>query len=133
MDARGLAHRAVHLDDLARAGPLVQPVDVLGHDGPHQAALFELGEGAVPVVRLRVRERFEPACVALPDSRRIAAERVDVRDLGRVALRQMPSADRKSGIPDSVLMPAPVEHDARLPLLDQLSKTGDAHVEILNG
>ena len=40
VDALGLAHRAVHLDDLARAGALRETVDVLGHDGPHRGRVF---------------------------------------------------------------------------------------------
>ena len=31
---------------------------------------------------------------------------------------QMPPAERKSGIPDSVLMPAPVSDDARAPAFE---------------
>jgi len=48
----------VHLDDLTGAGTLVEAIDVLGHDGADPAALFELGDGAVAVVRLGLRERL---------------------------------------------------------------------------
>ena len=64
-----------------------------------EAASSELGEGSVPVVRLRVRERVEPERVELPDPRRIAAEHVDVRDLGRAVLR--PDALQPTGSPGS--------------------------------
>ena len=50
------ADRAVHLDQRAGARALVQPVDVLRDHGLHPAAVLELGERAVAVVRLRVAE-----------------------------------------------------------------------------
>ena len=60
VDAFGLPQRAVHLDDVARAGALVQAVDVLRDHRADPATLLELGEGAVPVVRVRLAERIEP-------------------------------------------------------------------------
>src|SRR3712207_7618396 len=41
------ADRAVHLDHVPAAGPLVQPVDVLGHDGAQQPEPLQLGERAI--------------------------------------------------------------------------------------
>ena len=109
MDALGLAQRTVHLDHAARAGALMQAVDVLGDDRTDPAALLELGEGAVTIVGLRAgsvvgkaadarprrapeapwgrRERIEPERVELPDPRRVSPECVDGRDLGRVVPR----------------------------------------------
>ena len=101
MNAFGLPQRAVHLDDLARAGALMQAVDVLGHHGADPATLLELGEGAVPVVRLRLREHVKPERVELPNPHGIAAERIDARDLGRVVLR--PDASRRAEVRDSRL------------------------------
>ena len=54
VEAARRADRAVHLDERARAGALVQPVDVLRDHRAHPAALLELGERAVAVVRLGV-------------------------------------------------------------------------------
>ena len=77
----------MHLDDLLRAGTLVEAVDVLRHDRADPAALLELRDCAVPVVRLRLREHREPVLVEFPHARGIAPERVDVTDLVRIELR----------------------------------------------
>jgi hypothetical protein len=42
----------VHLDDVGRAGPLVQPVDVLGHDRYEAAGLIEVDKSTVPGIGL---------------------------------------------------------------------------------
>ena len=44
--------RAVHLDHVAASGALVQPVDVLRHDGLEEPEPLELGERRVNAVRL---------------------------------------------------------------------------------
>ena len=98
-DAFGLAQRAVHLDDVARAGALVQAVDVLRDHRADPASLLELGERAVPVVRLGLAERIEPKRIELPDPRGIAAERLDVRDLHRVVPR--PDASGRAEVRES--------------------------------
>ena len=87
MQALGLAQRAVHLDDFARAGALVETVDVLRDHGADPALLLELGESAVAVVRFRPGKRLEPEGVELSDPRRVSPECVDGRDLGRVVPR----------------------------------------------
>jgi hypothetical protein len=56
VDALGLAQRAVHLDDLARACSPVQPVDVLRDHCTDPALLLEFGQSAVPVVGLGLGE-----------------------------------------------------------------------------
>ena len=50
--ADAAVERAVHLDQLLAAGACVQPVDVLGDDGLHDAAALELGHGLVGGVGL---------------------------------------------------------------------------------
>src|SRR5437899_3707287 len=66
MDALGLAQRTVHLDHAARAGALMQAVDVLGDDRTDPAALLELGEGAVTIVGLRAGSVVGKAADARP-------------------------------------------------------------------
>src|SRR5690349_3042829 len=53
-------HRAVDLDDLvgARAGLLMQAVDVLRDDRDQPTGPFEVDEGRVPAVRLRRPRRM---------------------------------------------------------------------------
>ena len=55
--ARASLDAAVHLDQLARARPAVQHVDVLRDDGVERAAPLELDQRAVRAVRLLVLER----------------------------------------------------------------------------
>src|SRR5690348_2069128 len=132
MKALGLTQRAVHLDDLERAGPLVQAVHVLRDDGLDPALLLELGQRAVPVVRLHTRARVYPKCVELPDAGGVATECVDVRNLEGVV--PLPDAARRPEVRDPRLGAdaGAREHDAGLPPPHQLFETADAHVEILN-
>ena len=92
--ARG-ADRAVHLDHVPRAGPLVQAVDVLRDHRLHEPGPLELGERGVAGVRLARGEHLEAQRVELPDRSRVAPPGVDVRDLERVVLR--PDAPRRCG------------------------------------
>ena len=103
------ADRAVHLDDVSASRPAVQRVDVLGHDRLDEAPPLELGEREVPRVRLRGEQRADPAPVEAPHALGIATERLDRGDLERVDLRPDPAVgERKSGMPLSVEIPAPV-------------------------
>ena len=122
--ARG-GDRAVHLDHVARAGTLVQAVDVLGDHRLEQARALEGGERQMAGVRLDVGEHAETAAVELPGARRVEPEAVDRRDLVRVVLGPDPgrapevrhaalgarcrrrSARRTAGSPRSVLRPSP--------------------------
>jgi hypothetical protein len=112
----------VHLDDLLRAGPLVERVDVLCDDGCHEAAPLELGERQVRGVRARVREGAQAAGVEVPDRLRVAEERVDRRHLHRVVLG--PDAGRRAEVGDPAFRadPGPGEDDARLPLTNEVGE-----------
>ena len=115
------------LDDLARARPLVEAVDVLRHDGADPAVLVELGEGTVAFVRLGPGERLEPEGVELPDPCRIPAERVDVRHLERVVPRPDPLRRAEVRDPRLGADAGAGEDDARLPAFKQLGEPRDAH------
>ena len=108
MDALRLAQRSVHLDDLARTGAGMEIVHVLGHDCAHETGGLEPRECVVPVVRLGAREDVEAQRVELhtrSGSRRNAS--MCATSNGSYCA-QIPSRERKSGIPDSVEIPAPV-------------------------
>ena len=58
--ADDLGQAAVQLGDVAAAGGLVQPVDVLGDDRPEDATALQVGDGVVGGVRLGVANRCQP-------------------------------------------------------------------------
>ena len=111
-EALDRVHGAVDLDDALgrRARGLVQPVDVLGDERVQRGAPLELGERAVAGVGLAA-EQLALGAVAphLPAVLGVGHVVLDRRRLlGRGSLVHMPFGPRKSGMPDSVEMPAPV-------------------------
>jgi hypothetical protein len=74
----------VHLDQLARARPTVEHVDVLGDHRVQQAPLLHRHERAVGAVGELVAERREALAVEAPEAHRIIAKCVDMGDLHRV-------------------------------------------------
>src|SRR5581483_6503579 len=93
--------RAVHLDDVARAGGGMETVDVLRHDRMHEPLRLERGERLVRGVRPRVAEDVEPQRVELPHALRVPAEGVDRRHLVRV--EALPDAVRAAEVRDPAL------------------------------
>src|SRR5262249_53855075 len=114
--------RAVHLDHLLRTGPLVQPVDVLGHDRLNQATPLELRQREMTGVRLGVGEDAHPQRVELPDLVGVAPERVDGRVLHRVVLRPDSAAGPEVGNAALGADPRAGQDDARLALAQQLDE-----------
>ena len=108
-----LAHVAVDLDDLLGRRPrrVVQAVDVLGHERVQAGAPLELGERDVAGVGLGVphaaRQPVLPRRAADARGRRgsTGSSRSSRR---RDSSSRRPCGPRKSGMPDSVEMPAPV-------------------------
>jgi hypothetical protein len=124
----------VHLHELARAGALVQEVDVLRDDGAHEAARLELRQCAMRVVRLGLSERAVAQRVEGPDLFRIGVESVDRRVLHRVVLR--PDSGRRAEVGNAALgrHASAGEDDARLADPDQRrERRGVAHVPSVGG
>ena len=71
LDAAEAVHRPVQLDDVGRAGALVQPVDVLGDHDDARQHLLELGDRVVAGVGLGRRSHAEPVLVPAPDEGRV--------------------------------------------------------------
>ena len=113
-----VARGAVDLDDARRvgAGLLVQPVDVLGHQRVEAAAALEVDQGPVAGVGLasptwaRSAGSARSAGAARGRTRRPAAS-PSSRPRGSWSTR--PAGPRKSGMPESVEMPAPVSTTTR--------------------
>ena len=80
----------MHLDDVPRAGALVQQVDVLRDDRPDEPAPLELGERHVRRVRLGLAEHGEARRVEAPDLLGVAPEGAERRVLARVELGPHP-------------------------------------------
>ena len=120
-----MGDRAVHLDQVLRPGPLVQPVDVLGDHRVEQPGPLELDERGVRAVRLLVPERLEALAVEAPEPLRVAAEGVDVGDLHRIDVGPQPGS-RRAEIGDSRRHRDPgagQRHD-RVGLADQAREPG---------
>jgi hypothetical protein len=117
----------VYLDDLAAARPLVQKVDVLGDDRVHEAAPLQLGECAVGIVRLGVRQHREAWRVEAPHLRGIGAERLERAVLQRIELR--PDSGGRPEVRDTALgrNPGAGEHDARPARFDQRRQLRHRH------
>jgi hypothetical protein len=97
------------------AGGLVQPVDVLGDEGVQTTSALELVHQLVPPVRLGgPHRRVEPVEPGRTAHLRVGEVVLDVRRLlgGRVAGPD-PFRAAKSGMPESVEMPAPVSTTIR--------------------
>ena len=96
--------------DARRPGGEVQPVDVLGDERVHRRLLLQLRDRAVAGVRLRLPDLAAQPVLPreLPDLgvRDVVLERRGL--LRRGVLRPDPCGPRKSGMPDSVEIPAPV-------------------------
>jgi hypothetical protein len=76
----------VDLDHTLGTGLGVEGVDVLGDHRLQEAAPLELRQRLVGPVRLHVGKHLQALAVEAPETGRIAAEGVDVRDLHRVDL-----------------------------------------------
>ena len=88
--------RPVDLDELARARPAVEHVDVLGDDRVEVAAALELDQRAVGAVGLLALERLEAVAVEVPEALGVRAPGVDVGHRHRVDVLPQPGA-RASG------------------------------------
>ena len=105
-------HRAVDLDHQldVGAGLLVQAVDVLGDDGVQLAPALQLDDRVVATVRLGpppgIGSAVAPGLPADVGIGEVVLERR--RLLGAGFLVQTPCGPRKSGMPESVEIPAPV-------------------------
>ena len=116
--ARHLAHGAVDLDDAARVGArlLVEAVHVLGDEGVELARAARGGRApggrrwARPSTRA-IRAGSARRAAGPRDRRRSAGASPSSRPSGRGVHR--PCGPRKSGMPDSVEMPAPVRTTTR--------------------
>jgi hypothetical protein len=117
----------VHLDERPRAGALVQAVDVLRDHRVHPAAVLELRERAVAVVRLGASEQREPLAVEIPHLRGVGEERVDRRVFERVVL--CPDTARRAKVRNAGLGAdaRTGQHDARPASLQQFRETLDTH------
>ena len=125
IEAMGVGRVAVQLDDcvLGDARVLMQPVDVLGDDGGDLAASHQRLDGAVAAIGLGLAEdrlALEPPPPGLAP--RLVARRGSPGSRSAPACVQMPPGLRKSGMPDSVLMPAPVKTTARRDRSSRLDK-----------
>ena len=86
----------------------MQIVDVLRHDRRHLAGAIEAGERAMAAARLRVAEFSSMAKRRRQNSLRASwLARNSSNGIGRF-LVHIPPGERKSGMPHSVEMPAPV-------------------------
>ena len=117
-EADDLRRVAVDLDDQPRVGPrlLMEPVDVLGHQGVQPPGALEGHDRGVTLVGLRLPERGRQPVLPRP------ATHLGVRDVHvecgppsrpRGPWSTRPRGPRKSGIPESVEMPAPVRTTIR--------------------
>src|SRR5207245_4615086 len=108
-------------------GPLVTPVDVLRDDRANPAAILELGERAMAVVRLSGVESREALAVKAPHLHRVLEERIDRRVLHRVVLR--PDTGRRAEVRNPRLGAdtGTCQHDARPARRHQVRETLDAH------
>ena len=98
----------MHLDHLAASRARVQRVDVLGDHRVHEPTPLELGEREVAGVRLGGEQRVDPCPVETPDALGIAPKAwIEATSSGSTSA-QIPVGERKSGMPLSVEMPAPV-------------------------
>jgi len=89
----------------------MEAVDVLGDDRGGRAAADELGDGTV--TGRAFRQVSSASKRRRQVSRRASSEkRKSEKSIGAIFV-QIPPGLRKSGIPDSVLMPAPVNTTAR--------------------
>ena len=113
IEAGGLAGRAVELQHLAAAGHLVQAVDVLRDYAADAAGGLPAGENLVAGVGLGVRETrgaFRTSAASIRGGRSALS-----RNSSKYTVRYFdhtPPGERKSGMPLSVLMPAPVSTTA---------------------
>jgi hypothetical protein len=71
----------VQLDDRPRARPLVQPIDVLGHEQEVAHEPLEARERPVAGIGLGTRNQAPTPLVPVPDEPRIAARRLGRREL----------------------------------------------------
>ncbi len=111
-----MAHIAVQLDyKLFRdAGFLVQVVDVLSDDTTDLSAPYQLGDGVCAVSPSLGFTVFHVSSIS--NRRRQLSRRASAEDMNSLKwmgfiLVQMPPGERKSGMPDSVEMPAPEKND----------------------
>src|SRR4051794_22678103 len=120
LQARRVLDRAVHLDQLPRAGLAVQHVDVLRDDGVELAAALELDQRAVRAVGLLALQRLEAVAVEVPEALRIGAPGIDVRDLHRVDVLPQPGSGRAEvGDPGRHRDPRARERDDRAGVADE--------------
>ena len=109
----------MHLDHLLRARQLVEPVDVLRHDGLDETGPLEGGEREMGRVRPSLLQDIEPARIEVPHLDGVAAEGLDGCVLGRVV--SCPDAARRPEVRDAALgrNAGAGENAARLMLADQ--------------
>ena len=113
--ALDLPDAAVQLDHRPSTGSLVQAVDILRQDRTEPTGGLQRGQGGVAGVRLcRPRRVVAPALPGpTPDLRVVDVGLMSNNAAALGSRVHRPFGPRKSGMPESVLMPAPVSTTTR--------------------
>ena len=123
----------MQFDDVVgrNAGSLMQIVDILRDHARHLAGAVEAGQRPVAAAGLAPARN----CSSMAKRRRQASSRISW--LARKSsngigwfLVHRPPGERKSGMPHSVEMPAPVNGTITLRVLDQLAQARDGGLKI---
>jgi hypothetical protein len=104
---------AVRIDDLRAAGGLVQAVDVLRDQQLDPALALEAGQRGTRGIRSRAVHAWQPARLWARQCLRIASLPMNGANATGAERFQWPCASRWSGMPESVLQPAPVGTKSR--------------------
>ena len=96
---------------LRKPGRLMQSVDILGDKAFELPRYCHSGERPVRGIRLCFLKKVLHLKAPIPVFKAAFFKGKKILVLNRLALGPYPSGDRKSGIPDSVEIPAPVKSD----------------------